>query len=301
MELNQVLSDKLRVKPLQPGETAKFELLNYRKKEPGRDEPSCPESYDLAEKETIYDPFANDGYGKKLVISHIVSYMPTDIVGGQSYDKPVLEKVKFIRGVVEVTSEEQDKYTYLMRSSKNITNPFRKKGSRAVFRQVNTKKEVYDAMQDADLTYEAEKLVREADWNEKRAIAVKLNQSPDAKLHVSGNITTDTTNILLQLITLAKKYPKRVIMSSGDIGAKQRVYISDALSFQLLLWNHEISTWSLYRPDIKAVNERIVELTTVEAGTDKIEALMEYFKTEEGRKYYSVLVTALAKILKATA
>lgn len=299
MELNQYLSKQLQVKPLQPGETAKFELLNRYKKEPGREEPSCPDYYGLSEKETIFDPFANDGLGKKVVMKHIVSYEPIDLPSGETKDKPILKKVEFIKGVCEVTSEEHDSYVYLMRSSKNTTNPYRKKGSRGVYRMVNTKKEIYDALQDEDLSYQAEKLVREADWTKKRAIAGKLNQSPDSRFHISGDLQTDVTGVTLQLIRTAKKYPKKVILSSDDIPAKTRVYISDAMAFQLLLWNHEISTWSLYQPNNK--KEQVTELITVDPGQDKVESLINYFKTDDGRKTYSILVTALSKILKATA
>lgn len=296
MELNAQLSPKMRVKPLEPGETVTFELLNRYKKEAGREEPSCPDYVALAEKETIFDPFANEGLGKMLVLQNITSLLPVDLPDGRTIDKPVLKKPVFIKGVCTIGHEQQNEYIFLMRSKGNADNPFSKKGKKK-FRIVNTKKATYEAMRDEDIRYQAEKLVREGDWTARRAIAHKLNQSNDPRYKITGNIDSDLEGTLLQLIKMATAYPKKVIMSSNDIEAKARVYISDAQVFGLLIWNGELNSWSIYQADAK--KDKIIELLTVDPGSERIGSLLAYFKTSEGQKNYVLLVTALQKVLRS--
>jgi hypothetical protein len=257
----------------------------------------APDYYALNSKENIVDPFANDGMGKTIMLKNIISFEPVELPSGETTLKPILEKPAFKKGVIELTHEQNNTYIFLMRSKKNKDNPFHKKG-RKIFRKVNTKKEQYDALQDEDLEYQAQKLVREANWTDKRAIINKLNTSPDPRFHVKAS-TEDMQGMNLELIRLAKKFPKRVIMSSGDIVAKTKVYIADAMVYGLLLWNNEHSSWSIYQPDSK--KDRMIEMLTVGPDEEKIDALITHFKTDEGRKHYTVIVTALQKILKATA
>lgn len=296
--LNDVLSKTLQVKPLAPGETAQFELVNRYKKEPGREEPSCPELWAISEKEMIYDPGANNGMGGSVLIQNIIGFEPKEIAGseGRMYNKPVLKKPEFIKGVLTVGHEENNTYIFLMRSKKNIMNPFRGSKTRAVFRPVNLKKETYDQIQVLDLQWQAEKLIRESDWNVSRTIRANLNKSPDQRFHIKS-AENDLQGMKLELIQIAKSNPKKIIMASSDVESKNRVYIADALQFNILIWTESTRTWSLYDSNSKE-KDKVNELTIVDADKDKVDALLDHFKTEVGRKHYTLFVHILTKIFK---
>lgn len=289
---NSQLSEQLKVRLLEPGESATFVLLNKDKKEKGRDEPSCPDTYAVAKKETIFDPFLK----RKVVLQAIESYEPEEIAGGQTRLKPILSAVVFTKGEVTLTDEDNEKYIAMMRSKKNSSNPWAGRG-RKVFKLKDSKKEVYDALKDEDLKFQAEKLVRDSDWNVRRAIVQKLNSSPVVQHRVTGNMD-DLQAVLLQLVRRAQEFPKKVIMSSTDIKAKCRVYISDGLFYRLLIWEDDTQTWSLYLADAKVKEKAITELCKVDANEDRHDKLVSYLTSTEGVDQYKILVNRLQAILR---
>lgn len=296
MNLNDLLSDTLKVKPLRPGEVAKFELLNRYKKEPGRDEPSCPDSWDLCEQEDIFDPGANGGLGGKIRIKNWFSDEPYTTKEGKREMREVLKKITFTKGVATITHEDPNAYIFMLRSKKNIDNPFRGNKTRAVFRLMNERRDSVDELQKLDLQWEAVKLIRESKgWDEVRAIQKKLNSSPDTRFHVNTP-EGDLQALKLGMVKLAQAYPKQVINASENIEAKNRVYISDGVQFNILLWTQEKMTWSLY--DTKKGMNNLELLTTVDPTEDKYDALLKHFTTELGRKHYTVFVNILKNVYK---
>jgi hypothetical protein len=183
-----------------------------------------------------------------------------------------------------------------MRSKKNVDNPFRRRGAKAVFRCLNSTKQMYEEIQEFDISWAAEELIRRGSWDEVRAIQNQLNRSPDKRFHVDV-AEGDLQALKLGMIKIAKAFPKKVIASSGNSEAKNRVYIADGVSFKILLWTQEQSTWSLYHTKGKP-NDKLTILTTVDAGQDKVDALMKHFATEEGRKHYIVFTNILKDIYK---
>lgn len=295
MELNRLLSKRLQVPPLKPGETVTFELVNMAKKEPGREEPVTPDYVAISEKENIFDPDANDGYGKNVMLMNVISYETRNREDGTSYEKPMLKKPAFIKGQMVVGHEDNNTYIFMMRSKKNIDNPFRGKGGRRVFRIADKKKEVFDALHEEDIQYSATKLIRESDWNVLRSIAMKLNQSPDRRHHVQYN-PDDLQGLKLQLIQKTKSFPKNIILASGDNIAKARVYIGDAITFKILLWVETTRTWTLW--DNNAVKDKSTDILTVDPNLDKIDALIDHFRTDEGRIAYGAIAKGLEKTFK---
>jgi hypothetical protein len=293
MELNEVLSKELQVRPLKPGETAKFQLLNAFKKEKGRDEPSTPDLWSLSKKETIFDPFANGGLGKSVLLQCITSYEPYENSDGRVINKPVLKRPEFIKGVLELTHEENNIYIYVMRSNKRLGNPFRKKNITPRFKLLDKNAELQEQIKDSDLTYLAEKIVRESDWTTLRAIADKLNRSSDSRYHVKAG-PDELDKLKLELIKIARFNGKQVILASNDKESKLRVNIHDAELFNVLIYTRDLQSWQLNGKTLETVLQ-------VQPGRDAVAALMDHFRTEEGRKHYTAIVTALQRIFKATA
>lgn len=292
LSLNSRLSKQLQVKPLAHGEEVEFELLNAFKKEKGREEPSCPELWAHVERQTIYDP----GQNQNVLIENIVSWEPMNTPTGEIIHKPRVKKPEFIKGVCKVRYDQPDTYIYMMRSNGNVDNPFRA-GKRRVFRIRNKKRELTEQLETIDLSYTAEKLIREQlDWAGKKAVVEKLNQSPDAKFHIRAG-QHELDKMLLELIQLAKQYPKKVILASDDKQAKIRVQIADCEAMRLLTYDRTERSWRQMLNGGKEVRE----LCIVDPDKDRVEALLEHFRTDEGRKHYMSLLGQLGQIFKATA
>lgn len=292
VDLNSKLSPRLRVQPLRPGEVAVFQLVNAYKKESGREEPSCPELWQTSAREEIFDP----GLGRKILLEAIDYYETREREDGSTYQKPVYKKLWFLKGELTVTAEEQDVYVRLMRSKGFEGNPFRPKGAKTIFRLKNSKKEITDKLALQDLTFLAEKLVRESDWTERRAMVANMNKFTDSRLHIKSSVN-DLQGTMFELIMKAKSFPKLVINSSGNINAKIRVQLEDGCLYNILLFTPETSEWSLSMSEGKTMES----LCTVSPEEDRFDALLKHFTTEQGRNQYAKFASELRKILKATA
>lgn len=293
MSLNDRLSEQLQVKPLAPGEEVEFVLLNAHKKEKGREEPSTPDYWAHVERQTIYDPGAN----RQVIIENIVGWDPVVTPSGEITYKPKVEKPVFIRGVCKVRWDEPDKYVYMMRSNGNKDNPFRKGKKRAVFKINNKKREITEQLETIDLAWTAEKLIREQlDWTGRRALIEKLKQSPDQRFHIRAG-EHELDKMMLELIHLAKVYPKTVILASTDKASKVRVQIADCESMRILNYDRTERQWMQMLNGGKDVRM----LCQVDPHQDRVEALLNHFKTDQGRKHYQSVLAQLSQIIKATA
>lgn len=293
MRVNEVLSEEMRVKPLKPGEAARFRLLTVGLKDIGREIPSVPESYMLSDMETVYDPIAK----QPVLIGNVVSLAGIRENGGRiklEHGVPMMaqhtEKILFDKGYYTVTAEKNDTYAFLMRSKKNLTNTFRPRNMKAIFELVSDKKDVSDALMIEDMQWKAGDIVRHAEWVELQAMRVKLNKSPDAKLHIT---TEDLQGMKLQLIRLAKSHPKQLIIASNDQPAKKTVHVYEAVNFNVLIY--EEPKWFLN------IRDKFQEIHSVPPDEEKTESLVTFFQKEEGSGIHAKVVDALKKILQATA
>jgi len=200
-----------------------------------------------------------------------------------------LEPVQFYKGFVTINYEHQNTYQYIMRHKGCKDNPFRPRTVKAQFELVSTKKDLEDAMQADELQFRAIKLVREANWDDIRATRNKLNQMVDARFHIG---TEDLQGMKVQMATLAKNFPKQVILAANDLSCKQMVHVYDALAFGILLYGEGI--W------YKKGKEKVLPILTVPADKDKVAALVESFQTPEGSGVHADLVAELKKIITAT-
>lgn len=302
MNVNTVLSEKMRVKPLKQGEKAVFKMLNAFEKEPGREEPTRPESYLKSGLEMIFDPFANDGVGDHVLIGNVIGFQAQREAGGgikTEHGTPVMiprtEKVEFIKGFYTCSAEQNNTYAFLMRSKVCKDNPWRPRNVKARFELVSDKKQVLQGMQFADQQYKAEKLVRESAIMDLRALKAKLNSSSDATLHVK----TDDSNIegmMLELIHIAKRNPKSLIWASNDAASKMSVVVGECQNFQVLSFNNEKSpgTWFfLDKNEYRSIH-------TVSPEKTAVNSLIDFFNSEEGHPMYAQVADTLKNLLRVT-
>lgn len=287
----QPLSAKLREGlQLKEGERAVFKLLSVGKREPGREEPTAPEVYKMAAKESILDPF--DDNKRKTFAGPLKEHK---LVGTRMV--AIYHSPEFIRGYFTVT-EDTEMYIRMMRSKHNVSNKFAKKmgkGGRPLFMLVSEAKELNDQLQIDDLKYYAETIVRNATYEELKTICVALKKSPDARLHVKAYTPGERENhpaIKIELTYIAKLYPKQVISASDDGKSKLQVQIFDAMNLQILVF--EQGAYSMFDPKGK-----FVEVHRPEVGADKMASLIEYLMSDAGRDHYGMIAVELQKTLKA--
>jgi hypothetical protein len=285
----QPLSEKLKPRPLGPEEKAVFKLLVVGKREIGRDEPAAPELVQLSPKERVTDPFDERGPIQKTIGTYI-----TDHKQVQNQLKPVYKAPQFIRGYCTVTADENALYERLMRSKNNISNKFRKamgKG-RDLFMLVEDTKEIADQLQLEDLRWMAETEVRTVEWAALKGIAATLNQSPDSRLHVKSyipGVKEDLPGIKLELIQLAKLYPKQVIAASQNLDAKLKVQIFEAMNFGVLIYQDK--SYFLIGP------KDLVSVHTPDVDKNPVDSLIKHLTSAEGKKSYVLFAQLLNKAL----
>lgn len=293
MRPNEVLTKKFQVeRTLNEGEVASFMLLNAGKKEPGREEPSRPEVWQLSPKQYVTDP----GDQKRKVIGNVVGTELREGQDGKPYNKDITKGPQFYRGLMHLTADMTDTFHYMMRRKDNESNPFAKlMGGKVMrFKLVDDKREIVDTLLQEDLRFEAERFVRDQrDPLKLRAIAAALNKSPDPRLHINAYNPPhemDAQAIKLQLIQKVKLFPKHVLLAGDDLALKVRIQLMEAMTWGVLIFQQE--TFFVYS------KKELKEVLKPEALEDKIEALIKYCMSEAGKVDYAEISEALKKAMK---
>ena len=288
------LSKKLKdtIPPLKDGEVAVFRLTNAFIKEATREEPSCREIAQFSGVEQINDPFET-GVKTKKIGTFIKEYKQMRKTGQV---KPIYESPVFVRGELRVGSDNQAMYEFLMRSKKCASNKFRnlmgaKKGSKAEWDLLGSR-EISKGVQFDEIRFQAEKMVRESNFDILKGIATMLNASPDPRLHVRSynSMSIDPQGMKTEIIQIAKQYPKQVIAASPDERSKIKIQVYDAMIFGILYY--EKSAYHLIQ------DSDITELFTPESDIDSVDSLINYFMSAEGKKSYVKFAVALKNALK---
>lgn len=289
------LSEKIlkSIPPLKEGEVAVFKLKNAFKQEAGREEPSCPEIYQIPGTCIINDPYVPQGESKtKTIGTFITDYKATGTAGQV---RPVYKPLVFEKGELKITHDRQAEYIYAMAHKENESNRYRKQmGAKREpkFYLVNTKS-VSNFLQLSDMKYQAEKTIRESSFLQLREIAAKLNDSPDTNMHVKSFVQGSTTSseaMKYEMIQIAQKFPKQVLAAHPDEKTKLRVQIYDAQVFGVLIFEKG-TYW------IDPTDKDFIEVHTPDPDTDKIDSLISYFMSEGGKQHYIAFAQTLRKAL----
>ena len=306
------LSKKLQesIKPLKEGEVAIFRLKNAFKEEgnredldTGKNERNSPEWVQFSGVQKIIDPYEIVGKDEKgnpiyKPTSKIIGTWIKDYKemrgGGQA--KPIYTPIVFTKGECKVTSDMVAEYELMMRSTYNESNKYRlQMGGKKVtpkYYLVNSR-EVTPFMQTIDMRYFAQKMVRDAGGTRLREIATKLNSSVDTKIHVKTyqNGFGDLDKMKYEIIQLSQVYPKQIMSATPDNAVKVRVQIYDAQFYGILAF--EAGSYQL-DSDNKFVN---IFTPAADHDKDKVDALVEYFMSPEGKEHYVLFARTLKKAL----
>lgn len=289
------LSKKLYVTPLKDGEVAIFRLTKAFLKDPSREEPSCSEVVQLSGVEQINDPGEEGVARSKKIATTIKEYKA---LGKNGQVKPIYEPLLFVKGEMRLTAAEQAKYAFAMRSKKNTGNRYRKVMGATAKDEVNTfyllgTKEVTNLMKLADMQFYAEKIIREGTLSTLKEIAVVLNANPDTRFKVKSYIegaSVDSERLKWDLIQLAKAHPRQVIAACPNDEAKLKVQIYDALVYGVLIY--EKDTYFV------STEKDVVEVHVPDSDMDKVDSLIKFFMSAEGKKNYALFATTLKKALQ---
>jgi hypothetical protein len=291
MEINQLLSHELSVKPLPRGTSVTYKLITSDRvdksrvdEKTGKPMPVMPK-YRLAGRKTIYDPVKE----RSLIISNVNRFKPEYMPDGSMKQVPVIKGVVFDKGVFTVTSEQQDTYAFMERISENRDNPFRDRKVKPLFYRVNNEVSVRKKMDEDYLLADAVLWAKAMDLEEMKSINSKL---PDS---MKVNLNLPYEGVKTELFKIAKTNPVLFLKCSNDRTNKMKIQVMDAFNYQIILFSEGDSTnprrWFFNDKDSEDICE-------VEPGTHYIDGLLDYFKTNEGSKIYTKLANKLKVFLK---
>lgn len=296
MNPNAVLSKELYVKPLKENEVVVYKLCatdeidysrmeidpngndtgRFRKKSPG---------WITSDRYTVYDP----KLGRRVIIGNVVSLKQEIMPDRSTKDIPVLGRVKFEMGkAVTLTSKDQNTYEFLERLDQNRDNPFRDKNKPAKFYRVDERRVAEDKNHKNLVLADALMWIGSADQTEIKTINAGL--PPGMKLNMNDPYEV----IKSQLFDLTKDNPIMVMKASNNTKVKIKIQVMDASKFEVIFFEDEKREWIFNR------GER-AKIMSVDIGKNKVDALVEFFQSSEGVKFYRGMVSEMKTFLKSGA
>lgn len=279
--INDLLSDALKVKPLVGDEKREFRLCIFGKIDPISGHPIRKPGHTLAPKDTI-----RDGASWKTIMN-IVNWETITLAGGEERMQPVAGYLYFTDALpIICTAEDNDKYFYMMRHNKNRDNPLRNKKKPAVFYMVDEKRDMtiernifeYKIFAGGHLISSEEKdLIR---------LMNNLNQSGNQNLQL--NPTLRGQALVKALQPLSQAFSTEILLYSGSPELVTRVVVDTAIAQAWIVFNeHEAKQqWEWIRMPGAPGPKKIVE---VEAGDDPRKFLLSFLTTEKGSTHYAEL------------
>lgn len=274
LEINKLLSRKMRVKPLAEGEVATFRLINALKVEPRSKMPIRKAFYSLYGHANVTDVES----GARVMLQNIASHVPVRMPDRTIQWVPQEERVRFGNmGTLRLGHGQNNTYAFLARHPLNDSNPFAPIGGRRVFYQVDALAEAKKSMAADSLELEARVLVRDSTLEDlkpmAKALGVSLDIGPEEIRHA--------------LNQRAKKSPAMLIRASKNMGLKALVLIEDALDSRLIGFDEQSREWFWNDGEEKE------GFYVVEAGIESKKALAGYLIGTDNRAGYRRLVGKL--------
>lgn len=279
MKPNEVLSKDLHVKPLEEGQTATFQIVganklgNKRNKE-GVRVPINPTVKQVPSMAYIYDPIKKT----RIRIGNVVGEEPDEDDRGKTFFRPIVEPVLIENGTITLNWEQNDTYIFLMRHPRNKSNPWADRKKKPMFELVDNEskrreKISYDAVEDDAII-----LLREASSEDLMAIAEGIEDDDYRKLVNLDNSVDEVRHDLRNIIR--KGHPDVIVRASDNKVAKAKLQVIEGEKWLLLKRINAKRTWYFLKGDDKK------ELIQVEPNHDMVMGLVDWMKTEEGKKFY---------------
>lgn len=285
MQPNKVLSKAMQVRPLQKGEFVIYRLIEADKVSPnavdknGRPVNNNP-SWQSAKQTLVRDIET----GEKVMIGNVVNVKPEKNFDGTTRYVDVTAPMKFTDANLRVDDQTFATYQFAERHDANMDNPFRDQSKPAKYYRVDVKKRALSENNKNAILADALSWINTCDHIEIKAINKSL---PDGfKL----NLDSDFEIIKSELFKLTMKDPIMVMKASNNRQAIAKIICMEAEYFHIILWEEKERKWFFN-------DEKMEDLATIEIGKNRIDGLVEFLKTENGKKFYLRLSNRLKKYL----
>lgn len=269
--INEMLSPQLRVPDLKPGEMVKFRLLKKGEIDPQTGFPYTLADYWMQGKEMIFDPYNKKN--KNVLILNAVGFAPVTMPDHTTKYDPRVEYIKWDSTGEKLLGEDAfETICFLRRSNKNKSNPFRNKRRKALFEEINERVILATKFNDENLDLDARLYVRDCDWDELKGIAMNLKM----------NVDNDKLDALrINLMEMVRKDPRGVMLASSNKKMKVKIQVMDAERYEILIFDHTTRSW-FYK-------EKLTDkpLCQVDLDKDKLEGILDFFKTPAGQAEYA--------------
>ncbi len=274
MYVNDVLPDRMQVRPLKEGEKVIYRLVGAGRLDPKTKTPIFAAGLSLKGKTMVKDKKT----GTMKLIMNVAGYRPIEMPDGTIRNEPIPGRVVFGKSNdITVTSNDPELYGFLERHNANESNPHRDTGRRALFFRVDTSKIAEKKILDEDLELEARLYVRDADLVDLKPIIKAFK--------ISENLSPE--EMKYQLLQKAKRNPLGVINASAKKDLKHKVWVHDAFDNAIVSWDEEerIIAWNL--------DDNMNDILRVEVGQKPKETMVEFLSSTEGKSTERLLVKAL--------
>lgn len=266
--INSLLSERLQVKELGPGEVKVFRRNLMGKIDPKTNEPYILSDWWQIGKAMILDPETK----KNILLLNVTGERPVDNPDGTIRFEPIVELIMWDeRGEIICTENDFEKMCFLVRSNKNESNPFRNKRQKPWFYEVDKAKAIKADLDEFDLMIDVAQYVRDADMIEIKLIASKLS------------IKSETALLRTEILSLVKEGRARdVVALSDDRKTKTLIQVKDAQVYGVIVYNEDHRSWHFSNKLDKTILE-------VPIDKDSVAALVEFLMVKEGYGQYAML------------
>jgi len=278
MAINDLLSEELKIQPLKAGETKLFRRMLVGKLDGQTGEPYQLSDFWQSGKTMILDPFSK----KKVLLLNEVGQRPVSMPDGTTRMEPIVEMVKWGEGGdMLVTEFDFEQMCYLIRSDNNASNVWRNKRRRPQYYEVDPAKESKAELADFDLTTDAAMYCRNAKMDELKAIAKNLN------------IKAADDGLRMAILNKVKAgYARDIMIASTNTTVKKRIQVTDAEKYGMIIYNDISGEWYFSNNTDKPICE-------ISLDKDRVDGLLEFFGTKEGKGRYAQLASKVKKLYDA--
>lgn len=282
--INEVVSEPLRIKPLQEGETAVFRLVRAGVYDPATQRPATPQGHILPGQCNIRDPY--DKNAPEKLILNITGYKPISRPGETTIFDPEFEAVRFDRSSeIVCTSEKNNTYFFLKLHNKNRDNKNRKPSAEVVFYEKNDEKELQLSNHSWKYEITASNLLINMTAEEASAIAKAINE--DKTLGIAINPEGKEDRLRAELVTALKQNPRKFIQLSGDPRGTAEIMVDEAIDDGSIMFDDsDKRQWFWKRA---AFEKGAVNICKVEEGNKPVPALVDFLMGKDGSKHLTEL------------
>lgn len=297
IELNNLVSEPLKVRPLGDDETAVYKLIiaDYvdLSRKDSNDKPlKVNPGRSLHHTCKITDPVNK----QKVLIRNITGYQLVTLPDGQEQRKPVVERLRFSKGgIVSIRSDQFETYAWMERHNGNRDNPFRDRSKPAIFYRVNAIKKANLALENDYILVDALNWVRDADLTQLKAMYISLKEyQPSAIRDIDPS---SPATLKKGLFDFTKSNPFVAMKASDDKEVKFKIAVMEAEHFNILAFEegNDIDIPRQWR----FIDRQMTKICDVDVGEHKIDGLIKHFKSKNGQADYVRMVSELKRILSS--